>query len=121
MRIFRLDRIENARLLDEPARPPAEAHLRDLSEGVYTPAPEHLLVVLRVAPAYGWVADYYPVTEDTALEDGQRQISVRVADPAWVRALVLGSAGQVELLSPEWLAESVANEAAAAIDAYATF
>jgi len=76
---------------------------------------------LRVAPAYGWVADYYPVTEDTALEDGQRQISVRVADPAWVRALVLGSAGQVELLSPEWLAESVANEAAAAIDAYATF
>jgi proteasome accessory factor C len=121
MRIFRLDRIENARLLDEPARPPAEAHLRDLSEGVYTPAPEHLLVVLRVAPAYGWVADYYPVTEDTAIEDGQRQISVRVADPAWVRALVLGSAGQVELLSPEWLAESVANEAAAAIDAYAAF
>ena len=50
MRVFRLDRIENARLLDEPARPPAEAHLRDLSEGVYTPAPEHLLVVLRVAP-----------------------------------------------------------------------
>ena len=45
MRVFRLDRIENARLLDEPARPPAEAHLRDLSEGVYTPAPEHLLVV----------------------------------------------------------------------------
>jgi proteasome accessory factor C len=61
------------------------------------------------------------VTEDTAIEDGQRQISVRVADPAWVRALVLGSAGQVELLSPEWLAESVANEAAAAIDAYAAF
>ena len=121
MRVFRLDRIENARLLDEPARPPAEAHLRDLSEGVYTPAPEHLLVVLRVAPAYGWVADYYPVTEDTAIGDGQRQISVRVADPAWVRALVLGSAGQVEVLSPEWLAESVASDAAAAMDAYATF
>jgi proteasome accessory factor C len=121
MRVFRLDRIENARLLDEPARPPAEAQLRDLSEGVYTPAPEHLLVVLRIAPAYGWVADYYPVTEETAVEDGQRQISLRVADPAWVRALVLGSAGQVEVLSPEWLAESVASEAAGAIDAYATF
>ena len=55
MRVFRLDRIEDAQLLDEPARPPAEAHLRDLSEGVYPPAPEHLLVVLRVAPATaGW-------------------------------------------------------------------
>jgi proteasome accessory factor C len=119
MRVFRLDRIEDAQLLDEPARPPAEAQLRDLSEGVYTPAPEHLVVVLRIAPAYRWVADYYPVAEDVALADGQRQISVRVADPAWVRALVLGSAGQVAVLSPEWLAEEVAGEAAAAIAAYA--
>jgi proteasome accessory factor C len=119
MRVFRLDRIEDAQLLDEPARPPAEAQLRDLSEGVYTPAPEHLVVVLRIAPAYRWVADYYPVAEDVALADGQRQISVRVADPAWVRALVLGSAGQVAVLSPEWLAEEVAAEAAAAIAAYA--
>jgi proteasome accessory factor C len=119
MRVFRLDRIEDAQLLDEPAHPPAEAQLRDLSEGVYTPAPEHLVVVLRIAPAYRWVADYYPVAEDVALADGQRQISVRVADPAWVRALVLGSAGQVAVLSPEWLAEEVAGEAAAAIAAYA--
>lgn len=118
MRVFRLDRIENAHLLDEPARPPAEAQLRDLSEGVFTPAPEHLLVVLRVAPAYNWVADYYPVVDDATLSEGQRQISVRVADPAWVRALVLGSAGQVRVLSPEWLAEDLSVEAAEAVAAY---
>jgi proteasome accessory factor C len=119
MRVFRLDRIEDAVLLDEPARPPAEAQLRDLSEGVFTPAPEHLLAVLRVAPAYHWVADYYPVSDDTVLADGHRQISVRVADPAWVRALVLGSAGQVRVLSPEWLAEDLSVEAAEAVQAYA--
>ena len=50
--------------------------------------------------------------------DGRRQISLRVADPAWVRALVLGSAGQVEVLSPEWLAESIRDEARAALARY---
>jgi proteasome accessory factor C len=44
---------------------------------------------------------------------------LRVADPAWVRALALGSAGQVEVLSPDWLAESIRAEAASALAAYA--
>ena len=117
MRIFRVDRIESVDLLDEPSRPPEEVELRDLTEGVYVPAPEHLLAVLRVEPAYAWVADYYTceVTDDT---DGRLQISLRVADPAWVRSLVLGSAGQVDVLAPEWLAESIRDEATAALAAY---
>jgi proteasome accessory factor C len=57
MRVFRVDRIDQADVLDEAANPPPEAELRDLTEGVYTPAPEHMLVVLRVEPSYGWVAD----------------------------------------------------------------
>jgi proteasome accessory factor C len=120
MRLFRIDRIEAVELLDEPARPPDGVQLRDLSEGVYTPAPEHLLAVLRVGPAYAWVADYYPSEETIDADDpsGRRQISLRVADPAWVRALVLGSAGQVEVLSPEWLAESIRDEARSALAAY---
>lgn len=117
MRIFRVDRIERIEILDEPSAPPAAAQLRDLTEGVYAPAPEHLLVVLRIAPAYGWVADYYPA-EETVASDGRRQISLRVADPAWVRALVLGSAGQVEVLAPGWLTESIRAEASAALSRY---
>jgi proteasome accessory factor C len=121
MRVFRVDRLERVDLLDEAARPPVDVELRDLSEGVYTPAPEHLLAVLRVGPAYTWVADYYPTEESDELADdaGRRQFSLRVADPAWVRALVLGSAGQVEVLSPEWLAESIRDEARTALAAYA--
>lgn len=119
MRVFRVDRIERADLLDEAAHPPAEAELRDLRSGVFTPAPEHLLAVLRIAPAYAWVADYYTVEDDTVSADGDRRISLRVADPAWVRALVLGSSGQVEALSPEWLAESIRAEAVAALSVYA--
>ena len=123
MRVFRVDRIEDVVELDEPASVPAGAELRDLSEGVFQPAAEHLLVGLRLGPAYVWVADYYPV-ENTAVEDvdggaGERlRIELRVADPGWVRALVLGSAGQVEVLSPEWLAEDVRAEAARTLAAY---
>jgi proteasome accessory factor C len=76
-----------------------------------------LLAVLRIAAAYAWVADYYP-SEEILEADGRRQISLRVADPAWVRALVLGSAGQVEVLSPGWLAESIRDEARSALAAY---
>jgi proteasome accessory factor C len=118
MRVFRVDRIDKADVLDEAANPPPDAELRDLSEGVFTPAPEHLLAVLRVDPAYAWVADYYLSDSETVESDGRRRISVRVADPAWVRALALGSAGHVEVLSPEWLAESIRDEALSALAAY---
>jgi len=120
MRVFRVDRIDQADILDEAANPPPEAELRDLTEGVFTPAPEHMLVVLRLDPAYAWVADYYPPETETIENDGRRQISVRVADPAWVRALALGSAGHVDLLSPEWLAESIRDEARTALAAYSS-
>ena len=118
LRVFRLDRIEDATLLDEPATVPEGVQLRDLSEGVYQPASEHLLAVLRLGPAYAWVADYY-VAEDVTEEGENLHVSLRVADPGWVRALVLGSAGQVEVLSPEWLAEGLRTEAARALAAYA--
>jgi proteasome accessory factor C len=118
VRVFRVDRMEDVRLLDEPARPPADVELRDLDEGLYHPAAEHLLVVLRVSPSYAWVADYYSTEEVAELPTGL-QISLRVFEPAWVRALVLGSGGQVEILSPGWLADSARSDAAAALAQYA--
>lgn len=119
MRIFRADRIEDARLLDEPSRPPADIELRDLAEGVYQPASEHLLVVLRLSPGYAWVADYYPTESVADLGGGGVQVSLHVSEPAWVRALVLGSGGQVEVLSPGWLDESISTDAELALSAYA--
>jgi proteasome accessory factor C len=119
MRVFRLDRIDDAVLLDEPAAVPADVQPRDLSEGVFQPAAEHLLVDLRLGPAYAWVADYYP--GETAYPDGDNvRVELRVADPGWVRALVLGSAGQIDVLSPDWLAEDVRADAERALAAYAS-
>jgi proteasome accessory factor C len=121
MRTFRLDRVEAIDVLDEPARPPEEAATRDLAEldgGVYVPAPEHLLVTLEVGPAYFWVADYYQGSEVDDVADDRHRISLRVSDPGWVKAMALGSAGQVRVLDPGWLAEQVVDDARAALARY---
>lgn len=119
VRVFRIDRIEDVQLLDEPAAPPAGVELRDLAEGVYQPASEHLLVELTLSRAYAWVADYYSVQTVVESEDGLR-ISLRVSDPAWVQSLVLGSGGHVRVLSPGWLSDSIRDDAAAALAGYAS-
>ncbi len=118
LRVFRADRIEDVVQLDEPAAVPDGVQLRDLSEGVFQPASEHLLVGLRIGPAYAWVADYYPA-ESVNAEGAALHVQLRVADPAWVRALVLGSAGQVGVISPDWLAEAIHAEAERALETYA--
>ncbi len=60
---------------------PADVQLRDLTEGVFQPASEHLLVELRLGPAYAWVADYYsPRTSPKRATCCE--VSLRVADPA---------------------------------------
>jgi len=53
-------------------------------------------------------------------ELGQREqrVSLRVANPAWVTALVRRSGGAVSVLAPGWLARSCAESAAAALAAY---
>lgn len=118
VRVFRADRIEDARLLDEPARPPEDVELPEIVEGLYQPAPEHLLVTLRLGPGYAWVADYYR-TESSRTDGEDVEISLRVSEPAWVHGLVLGAGGGVSVLSPLWLAEQIQAEARAAIEQYA--
>ena len=117
LRVFRLDRIEAATVLDEPASVPSHVQPRELSEGVYDPAPEHLLVDLLLGPAYAWVAEHYVIETESTSEAGH-QVSLRVSDPAWVRALVLSSSGAVTVLSPPWLAEDIRASARTALAAY---
>ena len=118
LRVFRLDRIEEVQVLAEAGRVPDHVQPRDLSGGVYAPAPEHLLVDLLLGPEYTWVGEHYGSEADLETDAGRR-VSVRVSDPAWVRALVLGADGQVTVLSPPWLAADIRRVARTALDAYA--
>jgi len=117
VRLFRLDRIDAVQLLDEAAVVPTEALPRDVSTGVFQPSAAHDAVTLRLAAGARWVADYYPC-ERVSEVGPDLEVVLRVADPRWVRRLVLGLGTEVSVLDPPELAEEVRREAAAALAGY---
>ncbi|MCX5344645.1 helix-turn-helix transcriptional regulator [Streptomyces atratus] len=116
-RTFRLDRVAEIRLLDEPAAPP-ELELRDLSEGLVQPAAEDPEVVVEVGPGGRWVAEYYPHDRAQELPDGGLRITLRTPDPASLRRLALRLGREGRIVSPPELAQSAQQAARAALAAY---
>ncbi|MFD8691149.1 helix-turn-helix transcriptional regulator [Streptomyces sp. NPDC059651] len=116
-RTFRLDRVAEIRLLDEPAAPP-ELELRDLSEGLVQPAAEDPEVVVEVGPGGRWVAEYYPHDSADELPDGGLRITLRTPDPASLRRLALRLGREGRIVSPPELARSAQAAARAALAAY---
>lgn len=118
-RLFRLDRIDEAAVLEEPAAAPEAARPRDLAAGLYQPAPEHPEVILRLAPAARWVADYYPCEKVREADDGRLEVTLRATDTDWVRRLVLRLGGTAEVLAPPTLVGEVRAAATEALASYA--
>lgn len=117
VRLFRLDRMDDVVVLDEPSAPPPDAVPRDITGGVFRPAPEHDAVTLRLGPRSRWVADYYPCERVTDVENGL-EVVLRVADNRWARRLVLGLGADAVVLDPPSLADEIRAEAREALAAY---
>jgi predicted DNA-binding transcriptional regulator YafY len=120
VRLFRLDRVDDVVVLDEPAAPPPQAHGRDVENGVYQPEPGSPAVRLRLARHARWVADYYPVDSLAPVEDppGGLAVTVRTADLAWARRLVASLGGAAVVDEPAGLAAQVSADARAALARY---
>jgi proteasome accessory factor C len=120
VRLFRLDRVDDVVVLDEPAAPPPEAHERDVHNGVYQPDPDSPAVRLRLSRSARWVADYYPVDSVRQVDDppGGLAVTVRTQDLAWARRLVASLGGEALVDEPADLAAQVAADARAALARY---
>jgi proteasome accessory factor C len=120
MRLFRLDRVDDVDVLDEPAAPPPQAQERDVDNGVYQPEPGAPAVRLRLDRSARWVADYYPVEDVREIEDpaGGLAVTLRSADLAWARRLVASLGGGALVVEPAGLAAEVAADARAALSRY---
>ena len=118
VRLFRLDRVVSVRQLDVAAELHPEAEQRDLSQGLFQPAPTDQLITLALRPGAHWVADYHPCESVEDVGDGTLVARLRTPDTAWVRrlALRLGASGSV--LEPTDLVRQVRADAAAALSAY---
>ena len=88
-RLFRLDRVSSAEVLDTPVDRHADIEPRDLADGIFQPSSDDLLVTLRLEPSARWVAEYYPVESSRSRRGGGLTVKLRVGDPAWLTRLML--------------------------------
>lgn len=114
LRSFRVDRIEELEMLDDPitVTPPDE-----LPPPRYRPGPDDLPVVLELAPAARWIADAVVRDGLEERDDGVR-LTFRTDRPAWVVELVAMAGGAATVVAPPELADEVRERAAAALARY---
>jgi proteasome accessory factor C len=115
VRLFRLDRVDEVAVLDEPAVPPAHAEPTDISEGVFSARPDQPEAELVLEPDARWVAEYYPCDELDELDGGRLRIRMRYGDESWMVRLVLGLGGDAKVEKPARLAAVVRQRAADAL------
>lgn len=94
-RLFRVDRVRSATLLDESF---------EMSEGlgavpVYEPKPEDPVIVLDLAPAAQWIAERYPHEGVIDLGDGNVRIRLRASSKAWLERLLLRAGPEATVVS----------------------
>ncbi|HSA50646.1 MAG TPA: WYL domain-containing protein [Yinghuangia sp.] len=118
-RLFRLDRVVAAELLDDKSAAPTVAPF-DPADGLVQPTPEDIEVVLELGPGGRWVREYYPYDALEELPDGGLRLTLRTPDPSVVRRLALRLGEHGRVVAPAELADDIRRTAAAALAAYAT-
>lgn len=98
-RLFRLDRIREARPTGEGFEPRG---LIGQGRDLYTRSSEDIEVRLLLGPRARWVAEYYVVAE-AAERDGSLEVALPTKDLAWAAKLVLRLGGEARVLEPDEL------------------
>jgi proteasome accessory factor C len=101
-RLFRLDRIHEASVLDSPIETAPEPP-RDLSDGLFQRSQETSLVTLELAPQARWVIEYYPVEDARLQADGTTEVDLLIADERWLQRLLMRLAPYARVVSPAGL------------------
>jgi proteasome accessory factor C len=87
-RLFRLDRISRAQLLDTTFDPPPGDNTAGPTD-VYHPGPDDPLVVLDLDPPAHWIAEQYP-NEGVEVRAGSvLRVGLRTSQKAWLARLLL--------------------------------
>jgi len=117
-RLFRLDRVSEAEVLEAAVTDHSDEPPRDLSSGLFQASPDDTLVTLRLQPQARWVAEYYPVESIEEVEDGGLRVTLRAGDRGWLTRLMLRIGGAAEIEDPVELSEVVRRAAQDALGNY---
>jgi proteasome accessory factor C len=104
-RLFRLERIRSADVLDTPIETPAEDP-RDLSTGLFKSATDATLVTLRLQPQASWAVEYYPVEAIRRLDGDELEVDLLVVDRRWLQRLLLRLSPYASVVGPPEVADT---------------
>ncbi len=121
VRLFRFDRILDARVLDEPAAAPGPAVEAPTNTALFDADPSLPSARLRISPQAAWMLEYFPMRVVSELPDGYCEVELTYAAEEWVARQILGFGADVRVLGPASLAELVRASAADALAAYAAY
>jgi proteasome accessory factor C len=117
-RLFRLDRIHEATVLDSAVVTDA-SETRDLSDGVFARGEDATLVTLALQREARWVEEYYAVQAVRPAQDGTSEVDLLVGDARWLERLLLRLAPYARVVSPDRFADGTAEAVNAALALYA--
>jgi proteasome accessory factor C len=118
-RMFRLDRIKAAELLDEPAEVPVDFDPRRY-KGAFVGGGDQPTMTIEISPDVArWFEDYYPVVSAETMEDGWRRIVLITSGEVWAATLVLRLGAGVRSVSPREVSEAARSRAEAIAASYA--
>jgi proteasome accessory factor C len=86
-RLFRMDRVRGAVVLDERFEPPTPAPAAP--PAVFHPSTSDPVIVLDLAPGAVWVAEHYPNEGVTKQPGGGLRVRLRISERAWLERLLL--------------------------------
>jgi len=118
VRLFRFDRIVDAKVLDEPSAPPPPAVQAGPDTSLFDADPSLPSATLLIDRSASWMFDYYPLRVIHELSDGACEAAMTYASDEWMARFVLGFGSAVRVLAPESLAHRVRESATAALRAY---
>ncbi|MGC3956043.1 MAG: WYL domain-containing protein [Propionicimonas sp.] len=114
-RVYRLDRIAEVTVTDGTGQDRGEPP--SAGAGWLDQRADAAEVTLLLAPAASWITEYMPVRASRATPDGL-EVTLLVADPAWLRALLLRLGEGVLAVAPPQAADSAREAAAEALAHY---
>ena len=94
-RLFRVDRVRSAVLLEEHFEPPEEVGPVTVYEG----SADDPLVVLDVAPGAHWILERYPNEGTLDMGDGTVRVSLRASSRPWLERLLLRAGPDATVVS----------------------
>lgn len=102
-RVFRVDRVQEAVVLDETFTPPADVRAYEPGDIASEESPR---ARIRLAPGCAFPLDEWPGSSVADGPDGSSIVELPVSDPRRVARLVASFLGDATVLEPEWLKDT---------------